>query len=146
MIVNGIRLNFIDLPTVTEEEVLQLQQTLNGRDQYERTFIVAMPAFRAAEAKTPIGLYRAVMREYPELLGCFNSGSFREFTQQDVQNKLAQWDANPDLPLVCTTVTQDTAFAERLSQITGRRISIISDSQNEYSIRGRVINADGSWE
>lgn len=145
--VNGIRLNFIDLPAVREEEVVQLQQALNGlRYRDERTFIVAMPAFRAAEAKTSIGLYRAVMGAYPDAVGCncFEWGG-RECTPRDAQIKYADWDANPDLPLVCTTSAQDMVFAQRLSQITGRRFRIMTDSQNEYSIRGRVMNEDGSW-
>src|SRR5215213_1748238 len=47
--VGGVRLNFIDLPAVTEEEVQRLQQALDDRGDGERTSIVAMPAFRAAE-------------------------------------------------------------------------------------------------
>ena len=144
--IDGIRLNFIDLPAVTEEDVVQLQETLNGlRNGRERTSIVVMPAFRAAEAKTSIGLYRAVIGAYPEVVGCYSFELNGRFTQQDAENKYREWDANPDLPLVCTTGAQDIAFAERLSQITGRRLGIMSDSKNEYSIRGRIRNENGSW-
>ena len=146
IIIDGIRLNFIDLPAVTDEEVVLLQQALSGvRNGLERTSIVAMPAFRAAEAKTSIGLYHAVMGEYPDVVGCFSFELNGNFTPDDAQSQYREWDANPDLPLVCTTVAQNIAFAERLSQVTGRRLSIMSDPQNEYSIRGRVINEDGSW-
>ena len=118
--VNGIRLNFIDLPAVREEEVVQLQQALNGlRYRDERTFIVAMPAFRAAEAKTSIGLYRAVMGAYPNAVGCIASNGVVRMYARDAQIKYADWDANPDLPIVCTTSAQDMVFAQRLSQITG---------------------------
>ncbi len=62
-----IELNFIDLPAITEEDVRQLQQALDARGELERTSIVAIPAFRAAEATTSIGLYHAVMGENPNL-------------------------------------------------------------------------------
>ena len=67
------------------------------------------------------------------------------YTSQDAENKYREWDLNPDLPLVCTIPAEDIAFAERLSRITGRRLSILTDAKNEYSIRGRIINDDGSW-
>ena len=137
--------NFIDLPAVTEEEVRQLQQTLRGlRFGNERTSIEAMPAFRAAEAKIFIGLYRAAMETFPDIVGCFNDESGQFFTPAEAQNRYAQWDANPDLPLVCTILAQDVAFAQRLSEITGRD-SVLYRGLKQISIRGRVRNADGSW-
>ena len=102
-----------------------------------------MPAFKIAEVRNSVGLYRAVMGKYPDLRQCFSSELKRAFRDQDVQNKYREWDANPDLPLVCTTSAEDDAFAVQLSQITGRRFSIASDIQNEYAIRGRERNGEG---
>ncbi len=131
-----IELNFINLPAVTDEDVRQLQQALNARGNNERTSIITMPAFRAAEAKTSIGLYHAVMGGYPDLTLAGVSEARRTQIQQ-------AWAANPDLPLTYTTTAEDVAFAQELSRLTGRRFTVMSNSQNEYSIRGRTLDASG---
>lgn len=136
--VEGVQLNFIDLPAVTAEEVQELQQTLSRlRDGSERTSIVAMPAFRAAEAKTSIGLYHAVMGVYPAL------ALVDRLNDRQRAEILRQWEENPDLPLTFTTEAEDIRFAQELSRITGRRFSIMTNSQNEYSIRGRALDENG---
>ncbi len=138
----NVELNFIDLPAVTAEDVAQLQQ--DAPTYSRQTSIVPMPAFRAAEAKTSIGLYHAVMNSYPLLYQTdLQDGSQGLLSDLEIAEILIQWALNPDLPLTYTTTAEDIAFAERLSQITGRHFTVMTNSQNEYSIRGRELDADG---
>lgn len=134
--IEGIKLNFIDLPEVSETDVAALQSSIDARGNREHTSIRPMPKFRAAEAKTPIGLYHAVMGRFPDL-------TLAPLIEQDRLEIIATWAENLDLPLTYTTTSEDIEFSETLSRITGRHFTIMNDSQNEYSIRGRHLDPDG---
>lgn len=118
------------LPRVTRQEVKALKQALRGRN--ETTYIKTMPAFRVAKSKTSIGLYHAVMGKFPEL---------PLYGSEEI---LARWKANPDLPVTYSTPAEDMAFAKQLSKLTGRKFKVMSDSENEYSIRGRALDNNGN--
>ena len=101
-----------------------------------------MPRFKAAQAKTTIGLYRMVMGRYPDLVGCYSTQLGKHFTAEDsaaMADQYRAWDQNPTLPLVCTTSAADVEFASRLSEITGREFRIMRGDENEYMRRGRAI-------
>ena len=142
---------FIPLPQVTAQEARQLGQVLAARgegtsiqaEEGAAADAVVIPAFKIADVKNSVGLYRAVMGSYPDLTRCHMHKPYGNYNAADAQAQYRFWDANPDSPLVCTTSTMDVAFAAKLSQITGRRISIATNRQNEYSIRGRELNAQG---
>lgn len=119
----------VDIPEVTVEDVADLNAALAVR--HETTQITPKPAFRAALTKTSNGLYWAVMGQYPE----FPFGENFNRAQRD--EIIASWRHNPDLPLTFTTSAEDVAFAAELSRITGRRFRVMSDAENEYTIRGR---------
>ena len=53
----------------------------------------------------------------------------------------ARWQANPDLPLTNTTVAEDQAFIAALNARTGRHFRLPTESEVEYSIRGRAQGA-----
>ena len=127
---------FIELPAVTEADVAQL--TAAG----VQTSIGVMPRFKAAQAKTTIGLYRRIMGRYPDLMGCFSTQLGKQFTPENsaaMADQIRAWDQNPTLPLVCTTSADDVEFARRLSEITGRNFRIMRGDENEYMRRGRAI-------
>lgn len=124
--------DFILLPEVTDQDVTELEQILHARN--ETTSITRpMPAFRVAKSKTSIGLYRAVMGQYPDLnLVYFPSNEYRA-------EIITRWNNNPEIPATFTTSAEDLIFAKKLSQITGRKFSVMTEPQNEYSIRGRTL-------
>ena len=131
-LVNRYFPRFIELPAVTEADVAQLAGV--------ETSIRVMPRFKAAQTKTSIGLYRMVMGRYPDLGGCFSP--HRHFAAQDAEAMASQyrtWDQNPTLPLAYTTSAEDTEFARRLSEITGRNFRIMRSGENEYMRRGRAV-------
>lgn len=72
-------------------------------------------------------------------MGRFPDLSLSYFSATHKSAILDRWKANPDLPVTHTTSAQDQAFAERLSQITGRHFRIMSNAEAEYSIRGRKL-------
>lgn len=134
-LINRFLPKFIELPEVTEEDVNHLIQA------GIKTSIQPMKAFKAAETKTPIGLYKIVMGEYPPLSKCYRSINdlWRPFTTEEEQARYRKWDKNPMLPLGCTTAAMDVEFTKKLSELTGRNITIMTGPQNEYMRRGREL-------
>jgi len=118
---------FILLPEVTAQEAAALVQVVPNTSIRE-----AIPAFRVAQTKTPVGLYYAVYGSFPDLAQV----SDRNLDKGQI---IAKWKANPELPLTFTTSDDDIALANRLSEMTGRRFSVTTNAQNEYSIRGRAL-------
>lgn len=122
----------IEIPKVTEADVLLLQRNLDARGKGERTFIHPLPKFKASLTKTPIGLYLEVMHRFPRL-------DRPDFNFQDKAKVIFKWILNLDLPVTFTLSREDEAFTQKLSQITGRHFRVMSEAENEYSIRGREI-------
>jgi hypothetical protein len=116
---------FILLPEVTAHDVEELRQGL-GNFAWGTSITQPIPAFRIAKSKTSVGLYLAVMGHYPAL------GNAESRT-------IARWKNNLNLPVTCMTPAENNAFAEKLREVTGRRFRIISNPENEYSIRGREL-------
>ena len=117
--------NFIELLPVTSQDVAHLQLA-----RVQTSITQPMAGFLGAEVKNSIGLYFTTMRVYPNLRVCM-------FATQSAAT-YAAWKANPDLPLIYTTSAEDVIFADRLSRLTGRKFTIMSDPQNEYMRRGRT--------
>lgn len=130
--VNRYLPQFIELPEVTLEDVQDLQRAQASIENFQTSIHSPMPAFKAADVKTPIGLYRAVMGSYPDL----KNATWMDDAQRAAV--LEAWKANPDLPLTHTNSDEDVIFADRLSKLTGRKFTVMSDPQNEYMRRGRT--------
>ena len=127
--------NFIELPPVTDQDVAHLQLA-----QAQTSITQPMPGFRGAEVKNSIGLYFTTMGAYPNLqkLRWTAYPNLSGITDSERVATYAAWIADPDLPLTYTTSAEDVIFANRLSRLTGRKFTIMSNPQNEYMRRGRT--------
>jgi formylglycine-generating enzyme required for sulfatase activity len=114
---------FIDLPAVTQGDVQALSEAVE-----DTSIRVPFASFKIADALTSAGLFQAVMGDYPD-----NCSEF----------EVARWNANPELPVTSLTLAEMNAFLQKLSELTGRRFFIPSESQLEYAIRGRVSGVHG---
>jgi hypothetical protein len=114
---------FIDLPAVTQGDVQALSEAVE-----DTSIQVPFASFKIADALTSAGLFQAVMGDYPD-----NCSEF----------EVARWNANPELPVTSLTLAEMNAFLQKLSELTGRRFFIPSESQLEYAIRGRVSGVHG---
>ena len=125
------------LPPVTAQDLLELSQA-----GIRTSITQEIPAFRAAKSITSVELYLAVMGHYPDIL-THPSKNERPYANKRRSEIIARWEENLDLPIAHTTSAEDVSFAQRLSEITGRRFFVMTNPQNEYSIRGRDLDADG---
>ncbi len=125
------KVNLLMLPEVMQADVAHLEQT------GVRTSIRApFRSFKISDTPITIGLYHAVMGHYPDLS---RSNNPKDHDHQDAQR--ARWQVNPDLPLAYTTVAEDQAFVAALNARTGRHFRLPTESEVEYSIRGRAQGA-----
>ncbi len=125
------KVNLLTLPEVTQADVAHLQQA-----GVQTSIRAPLRSFKISDTPITIGLYHAVMGHYPDL------GRSDYPTDLNARNALrARWQANPDLPLTNTTVAEDQAFIAALNARTGRHFRLPTESEVEYSIRGRAQGA-----
>jgi formylglycine-generating enzyme required for sulfatase activity len=116
---------------VTQADVTHLQQA-----RVETSIRAPLRSFKISDTPMTIGLYHAVMGHYPDL----NLSNWP--TNPGEREALrARWQANPDLPLTNTTLAEDQAFIAALNSRTGRHFRLPTESEVEYSIRGRAQGA-----
>lgn len=130
---------FILLPEVTAQDLEDLNQSLRIRGRQETTSITPMLPFRVAKSKASVGLYRAVMGHFPDLRNVGANGDDLRLGDELMAGLNADWENNLEFPVTMTIGAEDIAFANKLSRITGRRFRVIANSENEYSIRGRML-------
>ncbi len=128
-ILAGVHL--LTLPEVTQADVTHLQQA-----GVQTSIRAPLRSFKISDTPITIGLYHAVMGYYPDL-----SRSNYPTDQGERDALRARWQANPDLPLTNTTVAEDQAFIAALNTRTGRHFRLPTESEVEYSIRGRAQGA-----
>ena len=122
----------LKLPEVTQDDVDSLQ-----RIGVKTQIVAPMPSFKISNTPITIGLYHAVMGCYPDL-----SRNIWRLFPAAMKKQLKRWEADQNLPLTHTTLAEDQEFIARLNQITGRRFRLPTDSEVEYSIRGRVVDQE----
>ncbi len=122
------KVNLLTLPGVWQVDVEHLQ-----RAGAETSIRAPRRSFKISDTPITIGLYHSVMGHYPDL----SRSDWPAYPEQ--RNALrARWQANPDLPLTNTTVAEDQAFIAALNARTGRHFRLPTESELEYSIRGRA--------
>ncbi len=126
------KVNMLTLPEVTQADVAHLQQA-----GVETSIRAPLISFKISDTPITIGLYHAVVGRYPDL------SQSHWPTDTGRRNALrARWQADSDLPLTNTTVAEDKAFIADLNARTGRLFRLPTESEVEYSIRGRVVTGD----
>ncbi len=121
----------LTIPEVTQADVAHLQQV-----GVETSIRAPLRSFKISDTPITIGLYHAVMGHYPDL--SLSNWSHKPGESDALR---ARWEMNPDLPLTNTTVAEDQAFIAALNTRTGRHFRLPTESEVEYSIRGRIQGA-----
>lgn len=126
--------SLVEVGPVSAEEAAEFRDRLAKRGLQENTRIQRpIERFRLSEVVT-VGLYREVIRlRYPP-------GS-QEW--EWIHKKNFQFTMDPLLPLIKTTLRGNEAFAEALSELSGRRFKVIAADRWELALRGRENGTEG---